>query len=70
MRDFGQTFDFWEDNLTMQRLAGMQESLAERPTLTDFARLYFMGREWWFPPSMRGEKQDDMPECTLPEYEP
>lgn len=54
----------------MRRLVAMQESIAERPPLDHFVRLYFMGREWWHPPARAARQETELPESDLPEFEP
>lgn len=71
-RDFGQSPDYWEDALTMQRLIAQQKSLTARPPADWFMSVYFRSNYGWKPES---DKATDPPQqvmqgvSDLPEYE-
>lgn len=62
-RDFGCSPDYWEDYLTMDRLAAMNRSRLKRPPLEEFAMGYF-----GYEPPVTSEPPE-LPEA-LPVFEP
>lgn len=70
VRYFGQTPDYWWDNLTVPVLKGQNKELAIRPPLEEWAA---NDHGYVFKPEEHGGKArepDVLPESDLPEFEP
>ena len=70
-RYFGGNPDYWEDALTMRRLAAQAKNLKKNPPPESFLAAYFVGQGWW-----KLQHADvpgapvELPDSELPEFEP
>ena len=70
-RHFGGDPDYWEDALTMRRLAAQAKNLKKNPPPESFLAAYFVGQGWWRPQRMDApDVLEELPESDLPEFEP
>lgn len=53
-RYFGHTRDYWWGNLTWAIYEEMEWQLAENPPADRLAAIYFIGNQWWEPPTRTG----------------
>lgn len=70
IRHFGQSFDHWEDALTLRRHRALEGELVRRPPIEDFVAAYFEAQGWWHPPRDDRVGEAVLPVSQLPEYEP